>query len=169
MKNLIFKTAFLFTMIVSSAIEQNKISLMHYDDDFTMVKKDSVKKGFNQLKFIPLGKNNFISFGGKLREQFPVYNNINFGDVQPTFQDDSANQLWHQLMVNSNIELENHFRFFIQLNRTLRFLNDNPIVPEIDENQLSLRQAFAELKYINCNNRLVYQEMYYRNHRLITV
>jgi hypothetical protein len=169
MKNLIFKMTLLVTLVISSIQAQNKISLLRYDDDFTLVKKDSVKKGFNQLKYIPLGKNNSISFGGELREQFQVYNNINFGDVPPTFQDDSANQLWHRLMVHSNIELGNHFRFFIQLNSTLRFLNDNPIVPEIDENQLSLYQAFAELKYSNCNIRLGYQEMYYGNHRLITV
>ena len=156
-------------MMVSSTQAQNKISLIRYDDDFTLVKKDSVKKGFNQLKYITLGKNNSISFGGELREQFQVYNNINFGDVPPTFQDDSANQLWHRLMVHSNIELGNHFRFFVQLNSTLRFLNENPIVPEIDENQLSLHQAFAELKYTKCNIRLGYQEMYYGNHRLITV
>ncbi len=156
-------------MMVSSTQAQNKISLMRYDDDFSVVKKDSVKKGFNQLKYIPFGKNNFISFGGELREQFQVYNNINFGDVPPTYSDTNINQLWHRLMVHSNIELGNHFRFFIQLNSTLRFLNDNPIVPEIDENQLSLHQAFAALKYTNCNIRLGYQEMYYGNHRLITV
>ncbi|WP_243694669.1 alginate export family protein [Flavobacterium psychrotolerans] len=39
----------------------------------------------------------------------------------------------------------------------------------MDENQLSLHQAFVELKYTNCNIRLGYQEMYYGNHRLITV
>ena len=156
-------------MAVSSIQAQNKISLMRYDDDFSLVKKDSVKKGVNQLKYIPIRKNNFISFGGELREQFQVYNNINFGDVPPAFQDISTNQLWHRLMVHSNIELGNHFRFFVQLNSTLRFLNDNPIVPEIDENQLSLHQAFAELKLTNWNFRLGYQEMYYGNHRLITV
>ncbi|WP_269223006.1 alginate export family protein [Flavobacterium sp. IMCC34518] len=169
MKNLIFTITFLVSMTVSSIQAQNKISLMRYEDDFSLVKKDSVKKGFNQLKYIPIGKNNFISFGGELREQFQVYNNINFGDVPPSFQDISTNQLWHRLMVHSNIELGNHFRFFVQLNSTLRFLNDNPIVPEIDENQLSLHQAFAELKLTNWNFRLGYQEMYYGNHRLITV
>ncbi|MBF2709899.1 alginate export family protein [Flavobacterium soyangense] len=169
MKNLIFKITILFLMAVSATQAQNKISLMRYDDDFSLVKKDTSKKGFNQLKYIPLGKNNSISFGGELREQFQVYNNINFGDVPPTFSDTNANQLWHRLMVHSNIELGNHFRFFIQLNSTLRFLNDNPIVPEIDENQLSLHQAFAELKVTNWNFRLGHQEMYYGNHRLITV
>lgn len=169
MKNLILKIALIVIMVVSATQAQNKISLMRYDDDFSLVKKDSVKKGFNQLKYIPLGENNYISFGGELREQYQMYNNINFGDVPPTFQDASANQLWHRLMLHSNIELGSHFRFFIQLNSTLRFLNDNPIVPEIDENQLSLHQAFAELKVTNWNFRLGHQEMYYGNHRLITL
>lgn len=142
---------------------------MRYDDDFSLVKKDSSKKGFSQLKYIPLGKNNYISFGGELREQFQIYDNINFGDVPPTYQDSSTHQLWHRLLVHSNIELGNHFRFFFQLNNTLRFLNDNPIVPEIDENQLNLHQAFTELKLTNWNFRLGQQELYYGNHRLITV
>ena len=169
MKNLIFKISLLVTMVVSTTIAQNKISLMRYDDDFSLVKKDSIKKGFNQLKYIPLGENNYISFGGELREQFQVYKNINFGDVPPSFQDISANQLWHRFMVHTNIELGNHFRFFIQLNNTLRFLNDNPIAPEIDENQLSLHQAFAELKVNHWNFRLGRQELLYGNNRLITV
>jgi hypothetical protein len=169
MKNLIFKITLLVSMMVSSTQAQNKISLMRYDDDFSLVKKDSIKKGFDQLKYIPLGKNNSISFGGELREQFQVYNNTNFGDVPPTYSDTNINQLWHRLMVHSNIELGNHFRFFIQLNSTLRFFNNNPIVPEIDENQLSLHQAFAELKLTNWNFRLGHQEMFYGNHRLITV
>jgi hypothetical protein len=169
MKNILFTLSLLFAMVVSTTIAQNKISLMRYDDDFSMVKKDSLKKGFSQLKYIPLGKNNSISFGGELREQFQIYNNINFGDVPPIYQDSSTHQLWHRLMVHSNIELGNHFRFFFQLSNTLRFLNDNPIVPEIDENQLSLHQAFTELKLTNWNFRLGHQEMYYGNHRLITV
>jgi len=169
MKNLIFKIAFLVTMVVSATQAQNQISLMRYEDDFSLVKKDSVKKGFHQLKYIPLGKNNSISFGGELREQFQLYNNINFGDVPPNYSDTNSHQLWHRFMVHSNIELGNHFCFFIQLNSTLRFLNDNPIVPEIDENQLSLHQAFAEFKLTRWNFRLGRQELYYGNHRLITV
>lgn len=169
MENLIFKISLLVTMVVSTTIAQNKISIIRYDDDFSLVKKDSIKKGVNQLKYISIGENNYISFGGELREQFQVYNNINFGDVPPTYQDNSANQLWHRLMVHSNIELGNHFRFFIQLNSTLRFLNDNPIVPEIDKNQLSLHQAFAEIKVNHWNFRLGRQELLYGNNRLITV
>jgi hypothetical protein len=169
LNSLISTLTIVFTMAISSSIAQNKISLLRYDDDFSLVKKDSVKKGFNQLKYIPLGKNNLISFGGELREQFQMYKNINFGDVPATYKNISTNQLWHRLMLHSNIELGNHFRIFIQLNNTLRFLNNNPVVSEIDENQLSLHQAFAEMKLNHWKFRLGRQELFYGNHRLLTV
>lgn len=89
--------------------------------------------------------------------------------MPPTYKKISANQLWHRLMLHSNIELGNYFRFFIQLNTTLRLLNNNPVVPEIEENQLSLNQAFAEIKLKHLKFRLGRQELFYGNHRLLTV
>jgi hypothetical protein len=172
MKNfnyLMYSITIVGTMIFSSATAQNKISLLRFDDDFSLLKKDSLKKGLDHLKYIPLGNKNYISFGGELREQFQVYKNINFGDVPPTYKDVSANQLWHRLMVHSNIEVGNHSRIFIQFNNTLRFLNNNPVVPEIDENQLSLHQAFVEIKSKQWKFRLGRQELFYGNHRLLTV
>lgn len=159
----------LVSIFVSSVNAQNKISLVRYDDDFTSLKNDTVKKGLDNLKYIKLWENHFISFGGELREQFQYYDNINFGDVPPTYSDTDVTQLWHRLMGHTDIELGSHFRVFMQLSNTARFFNDNPVVPEIDENQLSLHQAFAELKLTNWNFRLGHQEMFYGNNRLITV
>lgn len=161
--------ALVVTMLVSTTSAQNKISLVRYDDDFSSLKNDTLKKGLDQLKYIPLWKNSYISFGGELREQFQSYDNINFGDVPPTYSDADATQLWQRVLLHTNIELGSHWRFFVQLNSTLRLFNDNPVVPEIDENQLSLHQAFAELKVKNWNFRLGHQEMYFGNHRVITV
>ena len=172
MKNLnylIVMITLVFTMVVSSAAAQNKISLLRYDDDFSHLKNDSIKKGLGLLKYISLRNKNYISFGGELREKFQIYKNIHFGEVPPTYKNISANQLWHWLMLHSNIELGNHFRIFIQLNNTLRFFNDNPVVPEIDENQLSLHEAFAEIKVNYFKFRLGRQELFYGNHRLLTV
>ncbi len=138
---------------ISAALSQNKIALVRYDDDFTSLKYDTLKKGLNKLKYISIGRNDFISFGGELREQLQSYHNINFGDVPAVFSSAEAIQLWHRLMVHSNIELGSHWRLFFQLGNTLRFLNKNPIVPEIDENRLSLHQAFAEYKTAGWNFR----------------
>ncbi len=147
---------------------QNKISWERYDDNFTALKNDTLKKGFDPLKYIPLGPNHYLSLGGELREQFQVYNNLNFGDVPPSYTTKNVSQLWHRLMVHADIELGNHFRFFVQLSNTARFFNDNPLVPEIEENQLSLHQAFGELKLDRWKFRLGHQELFYGNHRLIT-
>jgi hypothetical protein len=155
--------------MTTSATAQNKIGLVRYADDFSLLRNDTLKKGLDQLKYIPLGKTSSVSFGGEWREQFQVYNHLNFGDVPATYSSANATQLWHRLLVHANVELGNHFRFFLQLNNTLRLLNDNPIVPEIDENQLSLHQAFAELKVAHWTFRLGRQEMYYNNHQLLTV
>lgn len=159
----------LLLVSVGSAIAQNKISLLRYNDDFTQLKADSTKKGLQQLKYISLGQNTYISFGGELREQFQHYNNLNFGDVPPTFPDITTNQLWHRLLLHSNIEIGTKLRLFVQVNNTLRFINNNPNAPEIDENQLSLHQAFAEVNMNRWKIRVGRQEMFYGNHRLITV
>lgn len=166
---LIYKLAISFSIMISSGRAQNNINLLRYNDNFSMFKNDGLKKGFSRLKYISLGNKNYISFGGELREQFQLFKNINFGDVPPGYPAINPKQLNHRLMVHANIELGTHFRFFIQLNNTLRFFNPNLPVPEIDENQLSLHQAFAELKLKRWNFRLGRQELLYGNHRLITV
>ncbi len=168
-KHLMYTITIFVTIAFSSATAQNKISLLRFDDDFSLLKKDSLKKGLDHLKYIPLGNKKYFSFGGELREQFQLYKNINFGDVPATFKHISAIQLWHRLMLHSNIEVGNHFRFFIQINNTLRFLNNNPVIPEIDENQLSLHQFFIEIKSKQWKLRLGRQELFYGNHRLLTV
>lgn len=116
----IYIVTLFFSRVVSSTKAQNRISLLRYDDDFLVLKNDSLKKGFDHLKYNSLGDNSFISFGGELREQFQVYNNINFGDVPPSYPDISPNQLWHRLMVHFNIELGNHFDFLS--NSTIHFV-----------------------------------------------
>lgn len=163
------KLVIVFAIMTSAGMAQNNISLMRYNDHFSQNKNDSLKKGFARLKYISLSHRNYISFGGELREQIQLFKNINFGDVPPGFPTINPMQLNHRLMVHANIESGTHFRFFIQLNSTLRFLNPNPVVPEIDENQLSLHQAFAELKLKHWNFRSGRQELFYGNHRLITV
>lgn len=168
-KLIIYLITLFISMLYLTTSAQNKISILRYDDDFSYLKNDSLKKGFDKIKFIPLGNKSYISFGGELREQFQFFSNINFGDVPPGYKDISPNQLWHRFMLHSNLELGNHFRFFIQLNNTLRFLNDNPVVPQIDENQLSLHQAFAEIKIKHWKLKIGRQELLYGNNRLITV
>ncbi|MEI6087700.1 MAG: alginate export family protein [Bacteroidota bacterium] len=163
------KLTFVFAMTFTTTIAQNKINLLRYDDNFKLLKNDSLKKGFDNFKYLSLGNKTYISFGGELREQFQNSTNINFGDVPTSYHDISTNQLLHRLMIHANLEVGNNFRFFFQLNNTLRLFNNNPVVPEIDENQLGIHQAFAELKLKKWKFRFGRQELLYGNNRVITV
>jgi hypothetical protein len=152
-----------------SQAPSNPINMLRYNDNFNFVKTDSIKVGINKLKHIPLGKHSNISFGGELREQYQYFDNTNFGDIPPTASKQSIGQLWHRVMVHSNIELGKKTRLFVQANSTFRFFNPNPLTPEIDENQLSLHQAFIDYNFNkHLMLRLGRQEVSYGNNRLLT-
>lgn len=158
----------LFFMVVFSAAGQ--VNLLRYNDNFDYLKKDSVsKKGTEKLKFMKLAGSSVISIGGELREQLQYYRNINFGDVPASFRRSTTWQLWQRVMVHANMEINKSTRLFAQLGSTHRFINPNPLTPEIDQNDLGLQQAFIEYKHKN--NWLLRagrQELSYGSHRLIT-
>ena len=168
MKDKIITTALIALLMAAAGSAQQTIGPTRYEDDFSALKGDTLKKGLAQLKYLELGKGLYLSFGGEIREQFQHYRNVNFGDVPPAYQDADASQLWHRVMVHTDLAWGANFRFFLQLSNTARFFNDNPLVPEIDENQLSLHQAFVQAKWAEWNFRLGFQEMYFGNHRVIT-
>jgi Alginate export len=169
MKNTIQIIFFILTFqLVVAQAPQNPINFLRYNDNFTFVKTDSIKKGFDKLKYIPLTENTNISFGGELREQYQYFDNQNFGDVPPTVQKVSVGQLWHRVMAHSNLEIGSKTRIFVQLNSTFRFFNPNPY-NEVDEDRLSIHQAFIDYSFTkNWQIRLGRQEMGYGNNRILT-
>lgn len=165
------KYLFIILLIFGTVFDAtSQINLLRYNDNFDYLKKDSVsKKGLNHLKHIPLTGKSDISFGGEVREQLQRYQHINFGDVSPEFTASSTWQLLQRVLIHSNIEWNEHTRFFVQVGSTHRFLNHNPLTPEIDQNELNLQQAFVDYRYKkNWIARLGRQELSYGSHRLIT-
>lgn len=72
-------------------------------------------------------------------------------------------------MVHANVDVGQKTRVFLQLSSTYRFLNANPLTPEIDQNVLSLHQAFFDYGMSkNIMTRIGRQEMSYGSHRIIT-
>jgi hypothetical protein len=160
----------LIVLIVIIVSAQSQIQYLRYNDNFNYLKSDSIsKKGFQRIKFIPISQKVNVSFGGEIREQLQYYKNINFGDVPLTYSKSTSSQLWHRLMVHTNIEVGKKTRLFAQLGSTYRFLNPNPLTPEIEQNELSLHQAFIDYHFNKLwLARIGRQEISYGNHRLIT-
>lgn len=146
----------------------SQINILRYNDNFPYLKSDSLKRmGIDKIRHIPIVKGVYVSFGGDLREQLQYYKNTNFGDAKTLHP--STVQLWQRLMIHSNLEFGKKARIFIQLNSTYRFFNPDPLTPEIDENKLSLHQAFIDY---NLNKswqfRFGRQEITYGNNRVLT-
>jgi hypothetical protein len=73
------------------------------------------------------------------------------------------------MMSHANVEIGKKVRVFVQLGSTFRFINPNPLTPEIDQNEVSLHQAFIDYRYnSNWMARVGRQEISYGSHRLIT-
>ena len=125
------------------------IKMFRYSDDFSyLLKNDTIEKTWNEhLKYIPLNHTGSInlSIGGEVREQYQYFQNENFGDLPPNTEQDNNGHLWHRVMLHTDLRLGNQVRIFTQLNSTFAFGKQN-LVPQIDENQLSLHQAFIRLQ-----------------------
>lgn len=120
---------------------------MRFDDNFSYLQNDSLKTVWKEkIKFMPLGNQFKLSLGGEWREQYQSYENLNFGEVPAAFTTDSPHQIMHRIMFHANITWNEKLRIFGQLNSTIRFLNPNLINSQVDENQLSMHQLFAEVK-----------------------
>ncbi len=156
--------------LLSSVMSYSQIQYLRYNDDFSHLKSDSsTKNGFQKLKYIPIAEEVKISFGGEIREQLQRYDNINFGDVPPDYKRSGTWQLWHRIMAHANIDAGQKARLFMQISSTCRFLNPNPLTAEIDQNVLSLHQAFVDYRFNkHWMTRTGRQEMSYGSHRLIT-
>jgi hypothetical protein len=156
--------------MLSTFFAQSQINMVRYNDDFSYLKNDTSNKTIiEKLKNISFIKKNKISFGGEVREQYQYYKNPNFGDMPPGFTKIYTSQLLQRVMLHANIELGSKLRVFAQLGSTFRFFNPNPATPEIDENKLSVHQAFIDYRFQKkWLVRLGRQEMSYGNHRLFT-
>lgn len=149
---------------------QAQIDFLRYNDNFSHLKVDSVKKKLpDKLKYIPVFNHATISFGGEAREQLQYYHNPNFGDMPSVSNNKGVWQLWQRNMVHANLEVSEHLRIFTQLGSTYRFFNPNPAAPEIEENHLSLHQIFVDYHFNpEWMIRVGRQELSYGSHRLIT-
>lgn len=145
MKKSLFIIGIISSLFSPKILAQN-IARMRQDDNFSYLKLDTnrIKTWDESLKYIPFIRRTTISFGGEWREQYQSYQHVNFGDVPDNFLTQNPHQIMHRVMLHANWEISTRFRIFTQLNNTLRFLNDNPITSTLDENALSLHQAFLE-------------------------
>lgn len=143
---------------------------LRYDEDYSVLKNDTVKTWYRNLKYAPLIRNgrSYISMGGEIRFQYFNIKNEGWSD-KPKDKDGYA---FSRFLVHTDVHAGSFFRAFVQVQSSMA--NGKMSTSPVDENPLELHQAFVDIKSIsNTKNQLTFrlgrQELSYGSQRIIAV
>jgi hypothetical protein len=144
---------------------------LRYEEDYSSLKQDSSKNWYTTTKYDPLSKNGdtYLSFGGEIRFQYQWFKNENWGESPK----DKDGFILTRMLAHADFHAGRHFRTFVQLQSS--FANGRVTPPSpVDENQLDLHQAFADMAFPLKNAqsltiRIGRQELLYGSQRLVAV
>lgn len=144
---------------------------LRYEEDYSILQQDSSRNWYTATKFKALSKNGntYLSLGGDIRYQYQRFTNENWGEAPK----DKDGFTLTRYLAHADFHAGKHFRTFVQLQSS--FANGKVTQPSpVDENQLDLHQAFADIAFTGRNAqaftiRLGRQELLYGSQRLVAV
>lgn len=147
MRNIGILILLLCFRIIEVYAQRAPIGLMRPLDDNHALAADSNEWKFHRaIKELSLVKNEpglLFSFGGEIREHLRYYNHENFGDVNTGISDRDF-YLQQRYMLHADLQMKRFLRLFVQLN-SCHATGKNTISPQVDRDDLSIMQAFADL------------------------
>lgn len=119
----------------------------------------------------PIIKDSLKSFhvGGEFRLMGQLFNNYNFLQKNAGYPDRSFTRLYHRIFLYSDYKISDNFRIFAQILSSDKW-NKNTPTTEIERNDLSFHQLFAEAKISkNALLRIGKQELYFDSERILGI
>ncbi len=141
------KSLWFFILFVSSISfgQQNGISfgMLRQNDDLTALSDSSTQPVtlYERLKWIPLGTNSSLSFGGSHRFQAESFINEQFGSLPV------KDNIWvlNRTMFHAHLRLGKSFEIFGELNTSL--INGKQNITPVDRDELSVNQLFMTYRW----------------------
>ncbi|MBO9729701.1 MAG: alginate export family protein [Chitinophaga sp.] len=165
----------IFVLLVLTAHSQAQsipaFKQLRYEEDYSLFRQDTSRDWYKATKFTPLSKHKqaYVSIGGDIRYQYQWFQNENWGESPP----DHDGFILTRYLVHADVHAGKNFRTFIQMQSSLA--NGKAYAPSpVDENQLDLHQAFADIIMPLANKqglilRVGRQELLYGSQRLVAV
>ena len=137
-------------LIAAEAVEQGggppQYASLRYDEDYSYLKDASLRADFwDPLKFISFNhaRDIYLSVGGEARERYEYFSAYNWGAGPQT-----PNGYWLQrYMLHTDWHLGSHLRIYQEFESSLETGRNGGPRPNIDENQLEVKQLFADLSF----------------------
>ncbi len=144
-------------------------SIERWDEDYSYLKDPSARTDFfDPIKYVPIGENSYLSFGGQARYRFDYFNNPSFG---PGTNDEDGFHLQRYLL-HADAHVGDNLRAFVQLDSS--FVDGREGGGRYgDADNIDLQQAFVDLKTSDKSDpyaflRLGRQELIYGAQRFIS-
>ncbi|MCH2044895.1 MAG: alginate export family protein [Saprospiraceae bacterium] len=145
----------------STTLEIPEFGFLRATEDYNQL-KDWNRKGWQQLKYIPLSEKSYLSIGGDWRSE-----------GQFLFNEDWVNGnndmvLYQRYMLHTDWHLGKHFRIFGQLKSGVAFgRNGDPLPFDVD--YLDTHQLYVQFRFGKSTIDLGRQELVYGSRRLISI
>ncbi|WP_422081074.1 alginate export family protein [Ulvibacterium sp.] len=123
--------------------ENPDFSLLRQNDDVSAWQEKQDKNLYEGMKWIDLGENNSLSFGGSYRFQAEAFVNEQFS------REEDQTDVWflNRLMFHSHLRLGEAFELFAELNSSTITSKEN--LSPVDKDELSINQLFAKYRFNN--------------------
>lgn len=117
--------------------------ILSQDDDFSSLKKKEDKSSYEHLKWIDLGNQNSLSFGGDYRFQAESFSNEGF------IKEETQDNIWilNRFLAHAHFKFGQRFEIYTELNSSTTIAKDAP--SPVDKDVLSLNQAFVKYHIIS--------------------
>jgi hypothetical protein len=155
---------FLFLGPIFAQEEDIAFGLLRQNDLIGAPKGEPPKNLYLKGKYIPLGADGILSFGGSWRTQFESFVNEQFEHV--TDQDN----LWFlsRFMFHAHLKVKDRFEVFAELNSSVLASKDEP--SPVDKDELSMNQLFVRYHFNrNWNFLIGRQNMRLGSGRLVDI
>lgn len=141
-------TGLVIFIFLTAVVKGQQINTLRSLDNNKAISEDTTDWKIHRIiKDINLNKvreNPSISFGGEIREQLRVYQNISFGDVKTGARDHDI-FIWQRYFFHADLRLNKNLRIFGQLNSNQVNFKDN-VSPETEHDDLGILQGFIDLQ-----------------------
>ncbi len=154
---------FLITLFTSNGQEPAKNDYMfrtlRQNDDVIFLKKKEDKSLYENLKFIKLDDNSYLSFGGSYRGQYEYFENEGFET------DKSDGWILHRLMLHADYRWNDKLQIYAELNSSSVWSKENP--SPVDRDELSINQLFVDYRIDKFNVLIGRESFSYGSGRLL--
>ncbi|MEM9445282.1 MAG: alginate export family protein [Verrucomicrobiota bacterium] len=145
--------------------EPPTISPFRWLEDYSYLSEKETLNSYEQIKFLPLQGDAYLSLGGSVRERLNVFGNDRFG-LLPI--EDDGNIFLQRILLHGDLYINEHFRTFVEFGSYLNFTHEIQSGP-FDENNMDLAQAFADLSLANYRLRVGRQHISLGSARLVSL